>query len=123
MSETKNQFSDAYHESLSIALQFGLDERNKLSKLIMDARVSLLGLMVEVRSHEAKHGKSQKTRERMGQYESIMNALDESARLDNDNYTMQCVNEHLIGQRNKYYQECVNLQKQLKAVEESWNAM
>lgn len=126
MGKTKNRYSEQgmseYHEALAVSLQFEIGQRNALSQLIMDARVSLLGLMIEVRSHEVKHGKSERSTERMEQYETILKALDESARLDNDNYTLHCVNNQLKGERNKWHQKFREAEQQLEAVRKAWEA-
>lgn len=123
----KNRYSEGqsqseYYEALATSLQFEMKQRNALSRLIMDARVSLVGLMVELRSHEAKHGKSAKSIERMQQYEEIMTALDESARLDNDNYTLNCAVNMMKGEIQKWEQKYEEAKAELEATRKAWEA-
>ncbi|SFC07341.1 hypothetical protein SAMN05421747_10411 [Parapedobacter composti] len=127
MQRRKNRYSDGqsqseYYEALAMSLQFEMEQRNALSRLIMDARVVLVGLMVELRSHEAKHGKSTKSMERMKQYDTMMAALDESARLDNDNYTLNCTVNMMKGEIQKWKQKYQEAEQQLEATRKAWEA-
>lgn len=127
MNEMKNRYSDGealseYHEALVMSLQFDLAQRTALSKLIMDARVELTGLLLELSIHESKKGKNNKTAQRREVYETIQKALDESARLDNDNYTMTCLVNQMKGEIQKWKAKFMEAEKQLEAVRNAWEA-
>lgn len=118
--KTKKNHSDEYHEALALSLQFEMKQRNALSKLIMDARVSLIGLQVELAAHEAKRGKNEKSIERNDTYLYIQKALDEAARLDNDNYTLTCLVNQMKGETEKWKKKCMEAQQQLEATRKAW---
>lgn len=114
--KTQNpRFDESYYELLAEKAALELESRNRLSMRLLLARIALTGLEAEMMVHAAKHGKSQKWKERKDFYMSISDALDECAKMDDRIYMLETVFKHLQAQRDLYFTKWKEAEKQMEA--------
>lgn len=94
----------------------------KLSNELLFSRMSLLGMISELRSYQLKKGSSDKIEERIDQYQKIFSVLEHCDSLESEKHTLSLLADQTLAENKRLKNKIQELEESIEAIRRFYEA-